>query len=395
MVLIVDKITETNRAFKKSMEMIGNECTIVTLSPQEIKTDDAFSIYEHYVRKAEKEKLEEKQLYYAFADIPYLWAVRADGLNGAIFDRNHKKAEIYFTEPIERRNVQRIEWIDEDGAVYRIDYYNRFGDKYYTEFLCEGVVQSREFYNHAQQLVLLEQMTEGVITVFQDGVVKKRYIGYSGFLQTFLKEAALQEDNIVFGDETSKALFKDTDMESVKVLDINKDNIYLNNRKPEDKFGAKEALILTGTDQVESVEELIRTFPEIQFHIAANTLMSDKLMRLESYTNVLLYPCVSEIKRIDLLEKCSLYLDINHWGEIYDAVPMASLYSLIILGFDTTVHHKELILEEHICPVAELESLKRTIRLLLSDPVQYGDRLYRQRELFEQMRIEVIKRVEV
>lgn len=394
MILIVDKVTETYRALKESMEMVGKECTIIALSPQESKTDDVLSIYEYYVQKTEKEKLEEKQLYYAFIDMPYLWAVRADGINGAIFDRNHKKAEIYFTGPIERRNVQRIEWMDEDGSVYRIDYYNRFGDKYYTEFFCEDAVQSREFYNHAQQLVLLEQMAEGVITVFQDGIVKKRYIGYSGFLYTFLKDEALQADNIVFGDETSKALFKDTDMESVKVLDINKDKIYLNNRKPEDKFGAKEALILTGTDQVESVEELIQSFPEIQFHIAANTLMSDNLMRLESYANVLLYPCVSEAKRIDLLEKCSLYLDINHWGEIYDAVPMASLYSLIVLGFDTTVHHKELTLEEHIYPVAELESLKQTIRLLLSDPVQYGERLYRQRELFEQMRIEAIKRVE-
>lgn len=394
MIFVIGAYKKDYCALKKSMEAMEKECHILSVSPRESKTDDMCSIYEYFVRKTEKEMPEEKPLYYAFLDIPYLWAVRADGVNGAVYDRNCKKAEIYFTEPIERRNVQRVEWVEEDGSVYRVDYYNRYGDRYYIEYVCDGAVQSREFYNHAQQLIILEQITESVITLFQDGRVSKRYTGYSEFLQAYLRNIGMQDTDVVFGDEKVWKQFKDMDMKSMRLLDINTDKIYWYNRKSENKFGVKDALILTGTDQVEAVEELITTFPEIKFHIAANTLMSDKLNRLAVHTNVSLYPCVSEVKRKELFERCSLYLDFNHWEEIYDAVPVAVLHSLIVLAFDTTMHHKELTLTEHICTVEETEKMKQTIRLLLSDQMQYNDRLCRQGELFEKLRTAALKRIE-
>lgn len=67
--------------------------------------------------------LKEKDRYYAFIDIPQYWSVRADGLNGAIYDNKTKKANIYFKNPIEKRMVSRVEWIDRNNTVYRIDYY--------------------------------------------------------------------------------------------------------------------------------------------------------------------------------------------------------------------------------------------------------------------------------
>ena len=60
------------------------------------------------------------------------------GDTGEIYDLGEKKATIYFTEPIEKRIVQRVEWQMEDGWIYKIDYFNKYGIKYASEFLDIG-----------------------------------------------------------------------------------------------------------------------------------------------------------------------------------------------------------------------------------------------------------------
>ena len=99
---------------------------------------------------------------------------------------------------------------------------------------------------------------------------------------------------------------------------------YLENNKS--KFGRKEAFIITESDQLEYIEQLINDFPEITFHIAASTIMSDKLTRLDINNNVELYPCITEQKRKELFERCDIYLDINHYRELYNAVNEAIRY---------------------------------------------------------------------
>ncbi len=51
-----------------------------------------------------------------------------------------------------------------------------------------------------------------------------------------------------------------------------------------------EALICTNSDQIEHCGELVSALPQMQFHIAALTEMSSKLLSLGSCPNVHLYP---------------------------------------------------------------------------------------------------------
>mgnify|MGYP007127278535 FL=1 len=44
------------------------------------------------------------------------------------------------------------------------------------------------------------------------------------------------------------------------------------------------------------IDTLITEIPDLDFYVAAWTLMSDKLLQLEKYENVYLYPVVSEEK---------------------------------------------------------------------------------------------------
>ena len=60
--------------------------------------------------------------------------------------------------------------------------------------------------------------------------------------------------------------------------------------------------------------------PKLHFHIAAQTLMSQKLLNLEQYENVSLYQGASTFVLDELFKKCDYYFDINHRGEIVSAV---------------------------------------------------------------------------
>lgn len=77
-----------------------------------------------------------------------------------------------------------------------------------------------------------------------------------------------------------------------------------------------EALICTNSDRIEGCEELITALPNMRFHITAITEMSSKLMRLEQYPNVMLYPNVRMKKVDELFQLCDYYLDINYESEI-------------------------------------------------------------------------------
>ena len=84
---------------------------------------------------------------------------------------------------------------------------------------------------------------------------------------------------------------------------------------------------------------MVETLPDFKFHIAAITEMSDKLMQLDQYANVHLYPSINIDRVNELYQLCDIYLDINEGNEILNAVEQAFDYELLILGYRQTAHH--------------------------------------------------------
>ena len=96
--------------------------------------------------------------------------------------------------------------------------------------------------------------------------------------------------------------------------------------------------------------------------------MSDRLMNLEKQGNVKLYPGLSQDVLDELWEKCDFYLDINLYGEIRDAVNVAQQKNLLVIGFENTVHHKELLIKECVYPAEEYKKMVLDIRHMLQNP---------------------------
>ena len=416
MILIVD---ELGNAEKNILELIEN------VGFKDCKTIEAIDLF--CGKSENNDVLKEKDLYYVFIDIPQYWGVRADGLNGAIYDNKTKKANIYFKNPIEKRMVSRVEWIDRNNTVYRIDYYNKYGYKYCSENVKGGNVISREFYDRNGDIKVIEQTVSKTYTTLGTGISPRSYRGFADYLEAYLKYNEIYDENIWLtsdeilnkfaGDygnfkisylpqnrlnsdltetnQTNKA-FRILCIEEQQVnwykenSDCKCDRLYLYFENNESKFGKKEAFIITETDQLEYIEQLINDFPEIIFHIAASTIMSDKLTRLDINNNVELYPCITEQKRKELFERCDVYLDINHYRELYNAVNQALINNMLILAFDNTVHSKELYPMENIFDSSNYVKMKETLKNIITNRMIFNEYIDRQKKQLKQLAAKVV-----
>lgn len=185
MIFITDELGKFEKNIIELAENVGfKEC----------KTIEAIDLFCGISER--NDVLKEKDRYYAFIDIPQYWSVRADGLNGAIYDNKTKKANIYFKNPIEKRMVSRVEWIDRNNTVYRIDYYNKYGYMYCSENVSGGNVTVREFYDRNGDIKVLEQTGPKTYTTFGTRISPKSYRGFADYLEAYLKYNKIYDENI-------------------------------------------------------------------------------------------------------------------------------------------------------------------------------------------------------
>lgn len=416
MIFITD---ELNKFEKNIIELAEN------VGFKECKTIEAIDLFCGMSEK--NDVLKEKDRYYAFIETPQYWSIRADGVNGAIYDNKTKMANIYFKNPIEKRMVSRVEWIDRNNTVYRIDYYNKYGYKYCSENVRGGNVISREFYDRNGDIKVMEQTGSKTYTTLGTGISPRSYRGFADYLEAYLKSNEIYDENIwLISDEILNKFAGDYGNFKISYLPQNRlnsdfkeanqtntafrilcseeqqvnwykenadckcDRLYLYFENNESKFGKKEALTITELDQLEYIEQLINDFPEITFHIAASTIMSDKLTRLDINNNVELYPCITEQKRKELFERCDVYLDINHYRELYNAVNEALVNNMIILAFDNTAHSKELYPIENIFDSSDYVKMKEILKNIINSQTIFDEYIDRQKKQLKKLAAKVV-----
>ena len=416
MIFITDELGNIEKNILELVENVGlKDC----------KTIEAIDLFCGISEK--NDVLKEKDLYYAFIETPQYWSIRADGLNGAIYDNKTKKANICFKNPIEKRMVSRVEWIDRNNTVYRIDYYNKFGYKYCSENVRDGNVISREFYDRNGDIKVIEQTGPKTYTLLGTGISPRSYRDFADYLEAYLKSGEIYDENIwLTSDEVLNKFAGDYGNFKISYLPQNRlnsdltkitqtntafrilsseeqqvnwykdnsdckcDRLYLYFENNKSKFGKKEAFIITETDQLEYIEQLINDFPEITFHIAASTIMSDKLTKLDINNNVELYPCISEQKIEELFERCDIYLDINHYRELYNAVNQALINNMLILAFDNTAHSKELYPMENIFDSSNYVKMKETLKNIINSQTIFDEYIDRQKKQLKQLAAKVV-----
>ena len=128
----------------------------------------------------------------------------------------------------------------------------------------------------------------------------------------------------------------------------------------------KDALIVTNSDQIEHLEDIVVSLPDVTFRIAAVTEMSSKLTAMMAYPNVILYQNASQQQIEELYQLSDIYLDINYANELLHAVRQAFDNNLAIIAFEETAHNRTYLAPENTFGKDNLAGLLDRIQLALS-----------------------------
>lgn len=161
-------------------------------------------------------------------------------------------------------------------------------------------------------------------------------------------------DNVIIG--AGSLIHKDIPSNTIVV---SKEELILKER-PQSQY---HVFTFTASDHLEHLAYLVEQLPEVGFHIAAKTNVSDRLQAFKAYDNVTLYTNVHHPDIIeDLLEQADLYLDINHWEEVDGVVSRALDHGKRVYSFDNVAHQAE---KSQVFPVDVPEVMVQAIRKFL------------------------------
>ena len=367
-------------------------------------------------------------LYFDQVPVPKYWRILSTASFGEIYDLDQKRAKIIYHSNDNSRQVKEVQWLDRQGELNWADHYNRYGYHFATTFYENNQPTWRKYYDKHQETFLVWNLRAGSLFLTTDGQ-KRFFASWIEFIKYYLTVRHFKLDHIFYntlnqGLSVTMALSEsgaDTlfwheplsgndlpgnmqflmehstrtkhivfqrypDWQRVKAsLPDNQyvDFSYLGMIYPHPRGNRlrSDALIFTNSDELVELTTLVKQLPQVKFHIAAVTEMSDKLLAYQQYPNVELYPNVSWTRVKQLIADCDIYLDINRQNEILDAVRGAFEQNMLILGFDETLHEAQFVAPQNIFKVTEAKKMGEQILSALLKPALMKELIDTQRKL--------------
>lgn len=414
--LLFDSFSVESRNLYETFCNIECEFNAVSIEDDGFLPDGVVSPFGYFLGEFKgAEGIPGKPLYFNRITVPRFWEITGTSGGGRIMDNKTERGKIFFTNTDNTRLVKVVDWLDESGSVRLSEHYNKYGAVFCkTFFSAKGNKSHRVFYNAAGEEVIYENF------VTQDYIVKKDGADYiihskNEFLKFFFSCSGLENTNIIFNTLSTSfflseslprtgntdVLFwnepiKDSIPGNMRIILNGKANraskVYVQRHEAYEKLielGASadivkelgyvygferennhsnNVLIFTNSDNIERLEDIVKAVPAMHFYIGALTEMSSKLMAAEKYENVSLFPAVKRASIERLFAACDIYLDINHGGEILDAVHRAFTNKQLILGFDNTVHNRNYISPTNIFDAEESEAVIMVLNAISEKP---------------------------
>lgn len=404
----------------KSFKHAGIQRKTIVIEENGFLPDDVLTPYNFFAGSHETIS---RPLFFNEVKIPRFWKIEGNNNGALIKNLDEIKARIIYKKNYKQRIVERVEWLNKRGHTQYIDYYNKQGKKY-AQVILDANSQRRilkRYFNHANEEFMVENFVTNDIMLFWND---KEYFFHSKIqfvkfylnvaqvetedflINSFLVSAAVLNglpnsgnDSIFWQGDITNDIIKHMEnvlekgKKSYKII-LPSQSAYQNvidlidekyhNRIFQSGYVYKfvksnnytnKVLTLTNSDQLPHLEKMVQDYPNIFFHVAAKTEMSMKLLHLNKYSNVNLYPNAKREKFISLYKQCDIYLDINKGSEILDAVRAAFDYNLLILGYNTTAHNKDVTSDANLFDEAIPETLSNTLKQVIEDKSNLEDRL--------------------
>ncbi|MCD8379755.1 MAG: accessory Sec system glycosylation chaperone GtfB [Lachnospiraceae bacterium] len=411
MILLVERWDDNARRLAYSLAAAEYEVQTVVIQYDGFCDDEVVSPYEFFIYGGSIPQ-ERSPLYFDKLELSDYWELQSTNSGGEIYDYEQLRAKLFYAEPKDRRYIRIIDWMDKEGRVCCSDHYNRFGHRFAQTVLNNQQKTVHKTYYHPDGTeALTENLLTGDIILTEDGK-NVFFHSKSDFVIYYLLCAGLNVDRILYnslsvpffvagkycsqvnhlahnvlfwqepiaeeipgnmrsilenntaGTDVIAVQRKDA-FEKIRTFDVDQKRFYsLGFIYPElrENTAGSDALIFTNSDQIEKLNELVQELPEIHFHIGAITEMSPKLLQMTAYSNVSLYPTITEKQIEALWKKCDLYLDINLGSEILSSVETAFKNKALIFAFENTAHNRYFVAEKNLFRPESYQNMAAALR---------------------------------
>lgn len=425
-ILLLDFYGEDSRKLHDSFKLAGKNYPVFVIDDDGFLPDGVTSVFGYFLGEFKAgENIPGKPRYFNQITVPEYWEISANNSNGKVHDLNKERARIFYTEPKHKRLIKVVDWLDDRGVVRYSDHYNKQGALYArTIFNAKGQKVNKSYFSADGREIVMENfvtrdiiLNEGdvvrifhtkrefVVYVLQKAGYANHRVFFNSLSTSFFVSESLPENekgDILFWQEPINneipgnmlGILNGTSRRAAKVCVQRRDSYekMLDLGAPADIIsplgfiypfkkvnqGKKEALICTNSDNIAEINKIVEALPEIHFSIAAITEMSSKLMSMDKYSNVSLYPGVKMKVLDELFERADFYLDINHESEIVSAVEKAFLHNHLIFAFRETLHNPRYVAQEHIFTKDKANELVLELKAVMGNMVLLKEYLERQ-----------------
>jgi len=395
-VLLFDNYGEDSKKLHTSFIQAGKDYPVFIIEEDGFLPEGVTSVFNFFLGDfAKAENVPGKPRYFNQITVPEYWEISGNNSIGKVHNLNHERAVIFYAEPKHKRLVKVVDWYDDRGVVRSSDHYNRYGALYArTVFDAKGQRINKTYFSAGGKEILMENYVTRDI-ILNDGdvvrIFKSKYdlavfalkragydrhrVFFNTLSTSFFVSERLPENgkaDVLFWQEpifdeipgNMRGILNRTAKRASKVM-VQREDSY---RKmlalgaapdiihklgfiypfAKENLGKKEVLICTNSDRIAQLDIIVEALPEVHFSIAALTEMSSRLLSMERFSNVSLYPGVKMTVLDELFLNADFYLDINHESEIVSAVEKAFLHNQLIFAFKETLHNASYVAPEHI-----------------------------------------------
>ena len=363
MIFLCDYYNQASKDLAYSLQAAGYDATTVVINPDGFLPQGALSPFTYYV---EAEEETGKPRFFNQVPVPAFWEISGNNQMARVSNLTEERARITYPEGSDERILENHLTGDIlltlPGQALR-----RFANR--TEFIKAFLAQ---VFGDIDHIIFNSLATPFVVSWTMqnkgatDVLVWQEPLGdiLPGNMNGILEDNSARANVIIIPDKVTyeKALTLVPEDKKHKVLSLGYAYDFKENHgKP------RNAFIATNSDQIERLEALVESLPDVTFQIAAVTEMSPRLLSMMRYSNVVLHPNASHKQLDKLYQESDLYLDINHHNELYKATRTAFEHQLLILAFSETAHGPVYTAPEHIYASQNYPAMVAKIKQVLSD----------------------------
>lgn len=403
MIKLFETFNKNSEILWRSLKHITPQSTTIVMNDDGFLPEGFMTPYQFFADYQPCET--DKPLFFNELLIPDFWEIEGFSDIAWIKDMGHKRGKIIYRQNFNNRIIEKVEWYDHRERVRFIDHYTQHGIKF-----------AQSMYDIEGQLILKKYMTQdGTEVMYENFVTKDIVLDWKGKTYLFESQASfilfyleqLHVDlshfiinslsvpftvlynlnqpgsDLIFWQEHSQGnipgnmtLIFDGKMPRKMNVMINEKQEYQTVMSHIDAHAqrfvhqagnvyhydrenglSRNVLTVTNSDQLAHIETIVAECPDMTFHIAALTEMSSKLLDLNNYPNVKLYPVAKPNTITELYETCDIYLDVNAGDEVGNAIERAFYQNMLILGYQDTIHQPLYISQENIYDKSQVATL--------------------------------------